>query len=359
MPERYYRRIIRVRGEDSPSVKKGIAEMRSGRRAPHPVLVLNDRQPWGVFTQEEYDRLKGRWDAYPESYRRHLTSQLAPALPGVLTIEDYCKRRATWDKVRQTVGLDGLFYEGAALLLWPPEWLDRCARVHESLRGKGKRTARGIGIDPGEGTANTAMSAVDDEGLFCLESRKTPNTAAIIGESLAFAREHGCPPEQVCFDRGGGGQQIADVLREQGHAVRTVAFGSAVALEVKRGRQPLKQRKEIVEERYTYVNRRAAMYHEASLVCDPDLNPTGYGIPGDECGPQYSELRRQLAIMPKLTDREGRYYLPPKNKRDSKDTTVTLTEMLGGSSPDEADSFVVAYYAKTHLVRSFEAGAVT
>ena len=358
MPQRWYRKIIRITAECSPSVRQGIAEMRSGRRAPHPVLVLTDRQPWGVFAQEEYGKLRARWDAYPQSYRDHLESQLRPPLPGVLTIEDYCKRRATWDKVRQTVGLDGLFYEGAALLLWPPDWLDRAARIHESLRGKGRRTATGVGIDPGEGTASTAMTAVDDWGIIKLESRKTPNTAAILGESLAFAREHSCPDEQTCFDRGGGGQQIADMLRMQGHPVRTVAFGGSVALEVKRGRQPLKARKEVVEERYTYINKRAQMYHEASLVCDPDLNPTGFGIPGDECGPQYSELRRQLAIMPKLTDREGRYYLPPKSKRDSKDTTVTLTEMLG-SSPDEADSLCIARYAATHLIRSYEAGAVT
>jgi len=102
------------------------------------------------------------------------------------------------------------------------------------------------------------------------------------------------------------------------------------------------------------------MYHEASLLLDMNSSCAGgrvFALPPGEEGPQYRELRAQLAVMPRLEDREGRIYLPPKNKRDAKDTVKTLTEMIG-HSPDEADSFVLCCHAMLHPARKMVAGVV-
>lgn len=271
-------------------------------------------------------------------------------VPGVLTWEEYKYRRATWDKVRQCIGLDGQFWEGAELLLFPPEWLNRSEWLARELKRLGiKRQARAIGIDPAEGGDDTAMAAGDELGLIELASKKTPDTSVVCNEALAFMRKHGVEPRNVVFDRGGGGKQHADRLASMGYRVRTVAFGEPVVLMPKRGLRSIEQRVDNLEDRYAYLNRRAEMYGELSLLCDPNHDGTllrgcvgGFAIPVE-----YEELRRQLAVFPRLYNEEGRMYLPPKNKRDSKDTRPTLTEMIG-NSPDEADAVVLMVHAMLH-----------
>lgn len=289
--ERYYRKVIRIRAEDSPNVQ--------ARRDD-------------VF-------------------------------PGVLTWSEYRKRRATWDRVRQCIGLDGEFYLGPEALLFPPEWLNRAERLWEELRSSGRRRAGlGVGVDPGEGTAETSMAVVDRWGVVEVVARPTPDTSVIRREIVAFYRRWGVPAERVFLDRGGGGKQIADELRAAGHAVRTVAFGESVQLPVKKGQHFLSDRRGVAETRYTYKNRRAQMYGELSAAMDPAGGwEQGFALPPDD-----AELRRQLAVLPKLYDEEGRLWLPPKNKRDDKDTRKTLTELLG-CSPDRADSLALAFYAMT------------
>jgi hypothetical protein len=178
-------------------------------------------------------------------------------------------------------------------------------------------------------------------------------------------RKYSVPEDRVLFDRGGGGKEHADRLRSirtaefpSGVKVRTLGFGESVALEPRRGLQLIETRKEMIEERYVYKNRRAQMYGEASVLCDPtypcrrwgtdgDRTPVlaGYAVPGD-----YAELRRQLSLMPKWVDEEGRLFLPPKQhkagKKESADE-VTLDKILG-RSPDQADSFVLAIHAMLH-----------
>lgn len=303
MAPRYHRRVIRIAAEDSPNVRSG---------------------------REDY--------------------------PNVLTREELAHRRATWDEVRQCIGLDGKFYKGAELLLFPPHWLDESHRVAAGLRGR-HRTARAIGCDPGEGGAETAWSVVDELGLIELVHMRTPNTAVIPNTTLNLMGKHNVPPERVVFDRGGGGKQHADTMREAGYRVRSVAFGEHPTLEIKRGLHMVEERKEIAEERSVYMNLRTQMYHEASQLLDPtevvlislrgQVGPrqpadSVFGIPAE-----YTELRRQLAVMPKWTNEEGRYWMPPKSKRDAKDQRKTLEEMLK-CSPDQADSFVLAVHGMLH-----------
>jgi hypothetical protein len=161
---KYFRRVIRIKAEDSPNVRYALAQIAAGKKPTGEVI-----------------------------------------LPGVLPWDEYQLRLATWDEISKCIGLAGEFYEGREVLLYPPDWLDRSARLAIALRGT-PRKAKGIGIDPAEGGDKTAMAAVDEFGLIELLSKKTPNTAIITSEALAFMRRHKVPPENVCIDRGWGRQ---------------------------------------------------------------------------------------------------------------------------------------------------------
>lgn len=319
----YYRKVIKIRAQDSPNVRYAEAEIRAGRTPTGSII-----------------------------------------LEGVKSYQEYRKNRELWDIVRQTISLDANFYKGADVLLYPPEWLNRAERIADSLRGR-NRKAEAIGIDPAEGGDKTAMCAVDRYGIIELVSRKTPDTSMITSEALAFARKHGCPPDRVVFDRGGGGKQHADRLRNMGFRVRTVAFGESLIPEPKRGTTPLAERKDNVEDRYAYRNRRAEMFGELRLLLDPSVgiisllpdydpnrgNIEGFGIPSE-----YGELRKQLSVFPLLYDPEGRMELPPKNKRNPEDKKVTLIELIG-HSPDEADALVLAIHGMLHASKKPRVGA--
>ena len=299
----YFRRVIRIRAEDSPNVKRGLEQLRRGERPDNMVVT-----------------------------------------PGVLTYQEYVKRRATWDPVRACVGLDGAFYEGAEILLYPPEWLNRAEQIAESLRGK-VRVAQAMGVDPAEGGDATVWTVVDKYGLIYLESMKTADTSVIANRTAALIREYRVPHERVMFDRGGGGKQHADLMEARGFkGVKSVGFGETVTLDPKRGLRQLSEKIDVREERYAYVNRRAEMYGLLSILLNP-VNE-GWGIPA-----QYAELRRQLAPIPRWEDGEGRLFLPPKNRKPGeKDDKVTMRELIG-CSPDEADSLVLAIYGMTQKPR--------
>jgi hypothetical protein len=206
------------------------------------------------------------------------------------------------------------------------------------------------------------MVAVDELGVIEVESRKTPDTSEVTGDIIAFAKRWLSPQKRedwqnVLLDRGGGGKQHADRLRAQGYEVRTVAFGEGILADIRRGtsKVPFATRLEMREDRYVYVNRRAEMYGEASMLFDPSINPRGFGLPRGRRGDPYWELSRQLAGIPRLRDGEGRLYLPAKNKKDPDSREKTLTEILG-CSPDEADAFVLACWGMLHEPRKVVAG---
>lgn len=310
---RYYRKIIRITGHDSPNVRYAKAEIAT----------------------------KGKWSG-------------KMLIPGVLPYHDYKKRLDTWDPIRISIGIDAQFYKGAELLLFPPTWLNRSHEIHRGLKGKhglGFRRGKAIGCDPGEGEAETAWYVVDDYGIleeFCI---KTPDTSEINKVSMHLMRKWNVPPEMMMYDRGGGGLQCADQLRDSGMPVRTVAFGESVKPMPKRGMTSLETKVEQNEEAYVYLNRRAEMYGRASLLLDPSINPDGFGIPD-----RYTELRRQLALIPKKYDKEGRLFLPPKNKKDKDSKERTLTEIIG-CSPDRADALVISLYCRDFAHKRVTAGA--
>jgi hypothetical protein len=324
------RKVIKVSATDSPNVLMALAQMARGEQPTNEIL-----------------------------------------LPGVLTWEEYQERLKLWesDPERLSVGLLGEFYEGPETKLFPDGWLELAHKRHDlilsvSLNGRGsRRQCKGIGCDPAEGGDSSCWTGVDETGILFQESRKTPDTNVIPSHSALLIREHGIDPQRFVFDRGGGGKQHADRMRapvrEGGYdlRVRSVAFGEAPHLEPKRGLHLLADRKELIEDRYVYVNLRAQMYHEAALLLDPtfplgERYSEGFAIPRS-----LTKLVEQLRAMPRLIDGEGRYWLPPKNKKDPKDSRKTLVEIIG-HSPDEADSFVLAVHAMLRKSSVPTAGAV-
>lgn len=299
---RLYRKVIKIKAEDSPNVQIAIAQKDAGIEPTGEVVV-----------------------------------------PGVIGWYEYCKRRATWDAVRQCIGLDGEFYEGASVLLFPPTWLNLAEQVAARLSAKRKGVA--MGVDTAEGGDSTCWAITDYKGLIHLRSEKTPDTSVITGTTLALAQEYGIVDEMIMFDQGGGGLEHADRLRAQGHKrIRTVFFGEPVAPDPSLYIKPWDTKQEERRERYTYKNRRAHIYHLLRLTIEPIKNAQGEPVASFGLPAEYSELRRQLAPIPLSYDEEGRIYLPPKRKRDANDTRVTLTELIG-CSPDEADALTIAVYA--------------
>jgi hypothetical protein len=281
-------------------------------------------------------------------------------IPGVITYEMYKKWMQLFDPIKKSIAIFGEFYEGAEILMFPPEWLDRAEKIAEELKGEFRR-GLAIGIDPAEGGDKTVMAVVDDMGLIEIRSKQTPDTSVITGEAIAFMREYQVKPENVLFDRGGGGKQHADRLRAQGYNVRTVGFGDSLTPDPSLASQSTRSRLEQKEERYFYTNRRAQMYGELREVLDPargfGYRPPilvdgemvtmtepgrGFGLPAE-----YSDLRFQLAPIPLLSDGEGRLRMLPKNKKDKDSKEKTLSELIG-RSPDEADALVLALHGLLH-----------
>jgi hypothetical protein len=335
-PERCYRKVIRITGDMSPNVRLAQGEMAQGREPSNRILV-----------------------------------------PGVLTWADYQKRRATWDPIRQSIGLDAQFWKGREVFLYPGEWLNRAHGYHRDLYIQGrKRQAEAIGVDPAEGGDRSSWAIVDRWGLMKLVSMTTPDTTVITAVTLALMKEFNVPAPKVCFDRGGGGKEHADRLRSQGHKVKTVAFGESLVPDPRAFVAKTGQRLEDKEERYAYVNRRAEMYHTIRQLLDPQRDALGLGLwegdrsgfvysgmgipaaggnkrliegfalPGPGQGEIYAELRRQMDPIPLLYDPEGRIKMLPKNKRSPDSEEKTLVELVG-HSPDELDALAIAVHVLT------------
>ncbi len=304
----YYRKIIRIKAEDSPNVRYGLAQERRGLEPDDEMLI-----------------------------------------PGVKPYGQYKKDRLLGDPSWQCVALDADWYEGAEVLLYPSDWLSRAERIAKNLPAK--RKGQAIGIDTAMGGDNTAWSVGDDLGLIEQLSMKTRDTSKIIPQTLAWMHEFGVNAENVIFDAGGGGQQHADAMRAKGYNVRAVGFGESATPDLKRRTvTPLKDRIDQKEIKYIYKNRRAEMYGMLRQLLDPMFNERGFGLPV-----KYFELRRQLAPLPLLFDGEGRLYLPPKNKPTKEYKGITLMELLG-CSPDEADSMALMVFGLQNRKKQFVAG---
>lgn len=319
---RYYRKIIRIRAEDSPNVVLAEKQMANGMTPTGTVVV-----------------------------------------PGVLTWDEYCKRRKMWDARRQCVALDADFYRGSEIMLFPKEWLDRAFLLAVDRPKTVKSTRIWMGIDPAEGGDKSTWALADVLGLIDLVSIKTPDTTAVVNLTVNLIKQHGIDPTDVCIDAGGGGVQHAHRLRELGYPIRTVRFGESLVPDPKLHRRRIKEQIEIKEDKYGYFNRRAQMYGDLSVLCDPAEDGSavglkdhrGFAIPRGGRDGAFDELRRQLSKIPKMWDAEGRMKLLPKNNPNDPDDPRTLVKLIG-HSPDEADAVVLCVHARLHKPRAMTVG---
>lgn len=307
MSGKLFQKVIHICAEDSPNVRYAMEEIAAGRTPTNKIV-----------------------------------------LPGVLTYGDYCQRMTTYDDVKKCISLGGRFYKGAAKLLYPPTWLDHSARYARTLNLR--RQAVSMGVDTAEGGDSTVWCVVDAYGVLEILSFKTPDTSVIVGQTIGLGKKWRIPSKMWLFDRGGGGKEHVDTLRKMGYKVRTIGFGEEIKMKDRRKKGKKKQVEEYEEEKYRYKNRRAQMYGQVRELLDP-ANESIFAIPTE-----YAELRRQLAPIPLLYDREGRIYLPPKYKSNPRSNETTLVEMIG-CSPDEADALVLAVHAMLHPETKRLAGA--
>jgi hypothetical protein len=284
-------------------------------------------------------------------------------VPGIITYGKYQKRRRLWSKQKQCVSLGADWWQGSGDFLFPPDWMNRANEI--ARKGFSRLAAiTTMGVDPAEGGDNTAWCVMNPYGILYLEAYKTQDTSKIVNTTLGLMQRFNVDPENVAFDRGGGGKQHADVMRARGYPVTTVGFGESVTPELRRGMTPLERRRLENETKYVYLNRRAQMYSMLSERLNPNYEENAKGervatnLPGFGIPAEYSELRRQLVPLPKVYDKEGRLYLPPKNKKSATSTEVTIRDLLG-CSPDEADAAVLAAYRLEVRGRTFvRAGGV-
>lgn len=315
----YHRKVIHIRGEDSPNVQLGLAEVAAGKQPSNRIIV-----------------------------------------PGVLPYSEYTKRRKLWDKVRQTVGIDGMFYEGGENLLCPPDWLNEAERYALEIATRTRR-ARTMGVDSAMGGDRTAWAICDELGLIHLRSMRTPDTTVIPDITVQLIREYKLEAQDVLFDAGGGGKPHADRLRRMGYKVRLIGFGEGATPPRRRGMTLLEEKRTQDETKYVFKNRRAEMYGLLRLRLDPAENRP-FALPPDLANYVWEEerpsLRQQLAVIPLLWDPEGRMYLPPKNKRKPDSEEETLIEIIG-CSPDEGDALVLANFGLEYKVRIPRLGTLT
>ena len=278
-----FRKVIHIDGLDSPNVQLGLRWKQEGLAGVPPVPI-----------------------------------------PGLLTYPEYLRREQQWNEVEQTTRLHGRFYEGDRALLFPAKWLDvatdkpRWAELQQQTR-----QAKAIGVDVAAGGRDKSVwTVVDRRGVIEQIERDTPNTMEIPGLTIELIRQYNVSPQHVAFDAGGGGKQIADRLREQGHYVRSIGFG------------------ERPDDKQAYLNRRAEMYGKLREFLNPDREEGVFVLQ-----PGCHELRKELSVLPLQYDREGRMFLPPKEHNTAGPHQGPSLRQLLGRSPDRADSLVLAVWA--------------
>jgi hypothetical protein len=303
--ETYYRKVIKITAQDSPNVQLALRQIEAGLEPTNEIVV-----------------------------------------PGVLTWQEYKDRRATWDDMRQQIGLDAEFPDDSTLLLFPKAALEASNKKWLELKAstRTKRIAKAMGIDSGRGQARSPICVIDELGILELVSEKTPDTNQIVKLALAIGKKWNVPPERWVFDDGGGGFEHACRLRAMGLPVQTVPFGGRISLEPRRGLTMVEERKRVKEQAYVYKNRRVEMHDSLSIAIK-----NGFAIPPASEGPQYARLLKQLAPIPLDYDDNGRQVLPPKEE--------LIALHYNGESPDEADATILAYFGLTHKPRRAVAGA--
>jgi hypothetical protein len=306
------RKVRHVHPEQSPNVRWSREMDQRGEKGPYPIRV------YGLLTRQEFDE----WNA-------------------------------TWDEPRKRVRLFGELPNEEEQKLFPPSWLDLAQRLGTKLREQMQRHKRwrddspyALGIDVASGGGDlTAWVVLGRWGVRHLHAKPTPNTASISGETIELMRRYRIKAWAVAFDAGGGGKQVADVLRAQDD----MEFGAIV--DVSFGAKALDGKK--------YNNRRTELYGELRIVLEATDERRGLlALPVSEwphevqclaLPPDDPRLREDLAVLPYAWDTEGLLRLPPKDHRwaGSSQREKSVRERLHGRSPDRGDALALAWFAWT------------
>jgi hypothetical protein len=331
-----FARMIRAGSQCDP--------LHPGRWRWYVIHIDGIRTP-NVATGMKWDRL-GRKGPLP-----------SPPIPGIMSYPSWLAYNDEWDDYNITTRLRGRLPEGdETRVVVPRVWLDRSFLAWDEIDPKWRREnlARWMGVDASHGRGDLAVwwvidalgtvdvRAMDPEAAKDKEYGQ-PDTVKMLELTQDLMQEHGISPGRVAVDAGGGGQDaIGDPLRREGKVVQLVDFGAA----------PSKSR------RRQYTKRRSELYGLLAEAC----NPTKWrrlegddGKPGrwEVCfampatgpvGEQCQALADELPMIPKLYDREGKMYLPPKSKRAPESKEQTLREILG-HSPDRSDAAALAVWA--------------
>ena len=275
------RKVIHVDGRDSPNVQLGVRWKEAGKQGSPPIVIS-----------------------------------------GLLTYEEYLRRDHSYDEVQRATRLHGHFYEGDQSMMFPAEWLDAAMdrRRWAELQLQ-QRRVEAIGVDVAAGGRDdTCWTLIDSHGVIDQIVMDLSNTMEIAGRTLALIREHNLSSYRVAMDAGGGGQQIADRLTEQGYPVLLVGFG------------------ESANAKQSFKNRRAELYGRLRERLKPDHEAGQFALP-----PDANQLRRELAVLPLAYDSESRLVLPPKSRSSARPGEMSIEKLLG-RSPDRADSLALAVW---------------
>ncbi|HET6880443.1 MAG TPA: hypothetical protein VFI31_09825, partial [Pirellulales bacterium] len=274
-------------------------------------------------------------------------------VPGLLSRQEFDEWNTTWDEPRKRVRLFGELPSEEEQKLYPPSWLDLAQQLGSKLREHMQRHERwrddgpyALGIDAAFGGGDlTAWVVLGRWGVRHVQAQATPNTTDISGYTIKLMRRFRIRAWAVAFDSGGGGKQIADMLRAQDE----MEFGEIV--DVTFSAKPLSTGQ--------YNNRRTELYGELRTVLEATDERRGLLAlrvsewPVDvQClalPPDDARLREDLAVLPYAWDTEGLLRLPPKDHRTafSSQREKSVRERLKGRSPDRGDALVLAWFAWT------------
>lgn len=274
-------------------------------------------------------------------------------VPGLLTRQEFDEWNATWDEPRKRVRLFGELPNEEEQKLFPPSWLDLAQQLGGKLREQMQRHERwrdddpyALGIDVAAGGGDlTAWVVLGRWGVRHLHAQATPNTADVSGYTIDLMRRYRIKAWAVAFDAGGGGKQVADMLRAQDD----MEFGEIV--DIWFGAKALDGKK--------YNNRRTELYGELRTVLEAtDVRRGLLALPvidwpvDVKClalPPDDARLREDLAVLPYAWDTEGLLRLPPKDHRwpGSSQREKSVRERLKGRSPDRGDALALAWFAWT------------
>jgi hypothetical protein len=281
-------------------------------------------------------------------------------VPGLLSRQEFDEWEATWDEPRKRVRLYGKLPSEEEMKLFPPAWLELARQLggklsdqierHEEWRGD-EPYALGIDVAYGGGDL-TAWVVLGRFGVRYVYAQSTPNTARISGHTIKLIQRYHIRSWAVAFDSGGGGKQIADMLR----SMDDMDFGAIV--DVSFGARALDHKK--------YHNRRTELYGELRIALEPTDERRALLALAVECWPDdvnclalppdEAKLIEDLAVLPYEWDSEGKQRLPPKDhaRRDlSSQTERSVRDRLKGRSPDRGDALVLAWFAWTRA-REFQ-----